>query len=181
MNDLLDQRQKLEARISAYEQWISVIMKLDDKTQWSTKVGKCWEIDSNGADFSDNVLVHYPDGWFTPARESITSPSTLAPGEIDCQSLQPIAMIKTELQKGQVTDALEGLHWLSERSPYASEQRCTMQTASGQCIAHGIECINLVQTLGNAAQHINIHVVLCSIYKLTWNIWPCFMILPKMI
>jgi hypothetical protein len=74
-----------------------------------------------------------------------------------------------------------GYVWLSERSPYASEQRCAMQTASGRRIVHGIECINLMQMLGNAAQHINIHIVLCDIYKLTWNICPRFMILLKMI
>jgi hypothetical protein len=64
----------------------------------------------NPKDSSDNVLVCYPDGWFTLERESITLPSALSPREIDCQSLQPIVMIEAELQKGQVTDALEGLH-----------------------------------------------------------------------
>ena len=39
-NDLLNQWQKLEARISAYEHWISDIMKLNDETLWSTEVGK---------------------------------------------------------------------------------------------------------------------------------------------
>jgi len=84
-------------------------MKLDDETQWSTRVDKRREIDSDGEDSSDDVLAHYPDGWFTLERESITLLSALAPGEIDHQSLQPIAMIEAELRKGQVTDALEGL------------------------------------------------------------------------
>src|SRR5882762_5283031 len=104
-NDLLDRRQKLEARISAYEDRISVIMKLDDDTLWSTEIGKHREIDSNGEDASDNVLAHSPDGWFTPEKEST---SALAPGEIHRQSLEPITMIEAELRKGQVTDALEG-------------------------------------------------------------------------
>ena len=84
-------------------------MKLDDETQWSTEVGKGREIDSDGEDSTNDVLARYPDGWFTLERESITLPSALSPGEIDRQSLQPIAMIEAELRKGQVTDALEGL------------------------------------------------------------------------
>ena len=92
-------------------------MKLDDETQWSTEVGKRREIDSDGEDSTDDVLARYPDGWFTPERESITLPSALSPGEIDRQSLQPIAMIEAELRKGQVTDALEGLRLaLGEKS-----------------------------------------------------------------
>jgi hypothetical protein len=108
-NDLLDRRRKLEARISSYEQRISVIMKLDDDTLWSAEVGNGWEIDFNWEDLLDDVLAHYPDGWFALERESITLPSALAPGEIEHQSLQLIAMVESELQKGQVTDALEGL------------------------------------------------------------------------
>ena len=92
-------------------------MKLDDETQWSTEVGKRREIDYDGEDPSDDVLARYPDGWFTPERESITLPSALSPGEIDRQSLQQIAMIEAELRKGQVTDALEGLRLaLGEKS-----------------------------------------------------------------
>jgi hypothetical protein len=92
-------------------------MKLDDETQWSTKVGKRWEIDYDGEDPPDDVLARYPDGWFTPERESITLPSAVSPGEIDRQSLQQIAMIEAELRKGQVTDALEGLRLaLGEKS-----------------------------------------------------------------
>src|ERR1700679_1513036 len=92
-------------------------MKLDDETQWSTEVGKRREIDYDGEDPSDDVLARYPDGWFTPERESITLPSALSPGEIDRQSLQQIALIEAELRKGQVSDALEGLRLaLGEKS-----------------------------------------------------------------
>jgi hypothetical protein len=116
-NDLLDRRRKLEARISAYEQRISLIMKLDDNTLWSAEVGKGREIDADWEESSDDVLARYPDGWFTPERESITLPSALAPGELDRQSLQPIALVEAELRKGQVTDALEGLRLaLGEKS-----------------------------------------------------------------
>ena len=116
-NDLLDRRRKLEARISAYEHRISVIMKLNDETLWSTDVGKHQDIDSKWDDMSDDVLARYPDGWFTPETENITLPSTLAPGEIDRQSLEAFAMIEAELRKGQITDALEGLRLaLGEKS-----------------------------------------------------------------
>ena len=84
-------------------------MKLDDETLWSTEVRKHREIDSKLADTSDDVLVQYPEGWFTPEKENITLPSTLAPREIERQSLQSIALIEAELQKGQVSDTLEGL------------------------------------------------------------------------
>jgi hypothetical protein len=94
-------------------------MKLNDDTLWSTQIGKRREIDSDGEDTSDNVLARSPNanGWFTPEKESITLLSALTPGEIHRQSLEPIAMIEAELRKGQVTDALEGLHLaLGEKS-----------------------------------------------------------------
>ena len=108
-NDLLDRRRKLEARITTYEHRISVIIKLDDDTQWSTQDGKIPDMDPQPGDASDDLLELYPDGWFTPERERITLPSALAPGEIDRLSLRPLSMIEAELRKGQVADALEGL------------------------------------------------------------------------
>ena len=108
-NDLLDRRRKLEARISAYEHRISVLMKLDDDAMWSTQDGKCSDIYSDQEDSSDDILEHFPDGWFTPEMDRITLPSALAPGEIDRLSLKSIAKIEAELRKGQVADALEGL------------------------------------------------------------------------
>ena len=108
-NDLLDRRRKLEARITTYEHRISVIIKLDDDTQWSTQDGKIPDMDPQPGEASDDLLELYPDGWFTPERERITLPSALAPGEIDRLSLRPLSMIEAELCKGQVADALEGL------------------------------------------------------------------------
>src|SRR5882724_8350148 len=70
-NDFLDRRRKLEARISAYEHRISVIMKLNDETLWSTDVGKHQDIDSEWDDMSDDVLACFPDGWFTLEKEAI--------------------------------------------------------------------------------------------------------------
>ena len=108
-NDLLDRRRKLEARITMYEHRISVIIKLDDDTQWSTQDGKIPDMDPEPGEASDDLLELYPDGWFTPERERITLPSALAPGEIDRLSLRPLSKIEAKLRKGQVADALEGL------------------------------------------------------------------------
>jgi hypothetical protein len=96
---------------------MSVIIKLDDDTQWSTQDGKIPDMDPQPAEASDDLLELYPDGWFTPERERITLPSALAPGEIDRLSLKPFAMIEAELRKGQLADALEGLRLaLGEKS-----------------------------------------------------------------
>src|SRR6202050_2978783 len=108
-NDLLDRRRKLEARITMYEHRISVIIKMDDDTQWSTQDGKIPDMDPQPGDALDDLLELYPDSWFTPERHRITLPSALVPGEIDRLSLQPFAMIEAELCKGQVSDAPEGL------------------------------------------------------------------------
>jgi hypothetical protein len=112
--ELLDRRRKLEARISNYENRMSLLMKLDDDTQWSEQIS---DIDPQSAEASDNVLELHPDGWFTPERERLTLPSSLAPGEIERLSLHSIVMMEAELRKAQVTDALEGLRLvLGEKS-----------------------------------------------------------------
>jgi hypothetical protein len=102
MNELLDRQRKLEARITAYEQQISVIIKSDDDTQWSVAVGKIPDLDPQAGEALDDLSELLPDGWFTPEREHITVPSAPAPGEIDHLSLKPIALIEAELRKGQV-------------------------------------------------------------------------------
>ena len=179
-NDLLDRRQKLEARISAYEHRILDIMKLDDETLWSTEVRKHREIDSELADASDDVLVHYSEDWFTPERENITLPSALAPGEIERQSLQSIALIEAELRKGQVSDALEGLRLALGEKSLCFRRKCGMPTASERRIAHGTECINLMPMLDDTAPHIDMHGMPYDSYKLTRNIWARFTILLMM-
>jgi len=116
-NELLDRRRKLEARISAYEHKVSVIIKLDDDVRWATQDGRTPGMDPEVGAASDDLLDLYPDEWFTPEKERITLPSALTAGEIDRLALKPIAMIESELRKGQVTDALGGLRLaLGEKS-----------------------------------------------------------------
>ena len=111
-NNLLDRCRKLEARITAYDQRILDTMKLDDDT--ISQNG-----DSNFADLTEwnEPPDVFPDGRFTPEKEQIIFPSALAPGEIECQSLTSVTTIEAELRKGQITDALAGLHLaLGEKS-----------------------------------------------------------------
>jgi len=116
-NELLDRRRKLEARITAYEHRISIIIKLDDDVQWSIQDGKIPDMDPEPGEASDDMFDLYPDGWFTPEKERITLPSALASREIARLSLQSIATVEAELRKGQVTDSLEGLRLaLGEKS-----------------------------------------------------------------
>lgn len=116
-NDLLDRRRKLEARITTYENRISVIMKLDDDTQWSIQDRNIPDMDPQVAESSDDISDRYPEDGLLPEKERITLPSSLAPGEIQRLSLESIAKIEAELRKGQVTDALEGLRLaLGEKS-----------------------------------------------------------------
>src|SRR5258705_1826098 len=133
-NELMDRRRKLEARITAYEHRISVIMKPDDDTKWSTQDRQIPDIYPQPWETSDDLLEHYPDGWFTPEQGRITFPSALAPGEIERMSLKSIAMIEAELRKGQVVDALEGLRLaLGEKSLCF---RTEVRNADSQRTAH---------------------------------------------
>ncbi len=116
-NELLNRRRKLEARVGTYEHRISVIIKPDDDTRWSTQDGKLPDIDLQAEQMSEDLLELHPEGWFTPEWDRIMLPSALAPGEIDRLSLKSMAMIEAELRKGQVVDALEGLRLaLGEKS-----------------------------------------------------------------
>ena len=105
-NQLLDRRRRLEVRILSYEQKVSALMHIDDHTQWLDQDVNTAPIDP---ELSDNSSDFNLDGSFTPERDQIMLPSSLAPGEIERLSIQPIAIVECELRKGQVTDALEGL------------------------------------------------------------------------
>jgi hypothetical protein len=75
-------------------------MKLDDDATWSTQDGKCSDSFFDQEEPSDDILEHYPEGWFTPEMDRITFPSALVPGEINRLSLKSIAMVEAELRKG---------------------------------------------------------------------------------
>ena len=113
-HELLERRRKLEAWITAYEQRMAVIIKPDDDVKWSVQDLQVLDCDPEG---SDDALEFDPDGWFAPEGDRITLPSALGPGEIERLSLESIAIVKAELRKAQVTDALEGLRLaLGEKS-----------------------------------------------------------------
>lgn len=133
-NELLDRRCKLEARVTTYENRISVIMKLDDDTQWSIQDRNIPDMDPQVAESSDNISDLYPEDILLPEKERITLPSSLAPGEIQRLSLKSIAKIEAELHKGQVTDALEGL-----RLAFGEKSLCfrtEVQNANSQQTTH---------------------------------------------
>src|ERR1700760_3546012 len=113
-------------------------MKLDDDVQWSHQSGKLPDLNLQGAETSDDILDEYPEGWFTPENERITLPSALASGELDRLSLQEIAQVEAELQKGQISDSLDALclalgekslcFWVEVRN---TNSQCTTQRAWG--------------------------------------------------
>src|ERR1700729_880938 len=74
-NELLDRRRKLEARITAYENRMLVIMKLDDDTQWSIQDGNTADMDPQVAESSDDLAEYYPDEWLVLEKERVTLPS----------------------------------------------------------------------------------------------------------
>ena len=165
-NEVLERRQKLEARITTYEHRISDIMKSDDDTQWSVQDGNIPDLDPQPRDASDDLIELLPDGWFTPERERITLPSALAPGEISHLSLQAIALIEAELCKGQVMDVLEGLCLaLGEKSlcfrmevRNANSQRTTHQAWDNvhKLDAKARKCQPAYQQAWSALQHLDI-------------------------
>jgi hypothetical protein len=68
-NELLNRQRKLEARISAYERQVSVIIKLDDDVQWYMQDRKIPALDAQAGEVSDDLLDLYPDKWFMPEKE----------------------------------------------------------------------------------------------------------------
>ena len=73
-NEPLDQRHKLEARITAYEHCITEIIKLNDDTQWATEDGHFANVDCQTGEASDDLLELDAQGSFTLERECITLP-----------------------------------------------------------------------------------------------------------
>lgn len=109
-NDLQDRRRKLEARIVTFQRRASELMAIDEDVAWFRD---STDENSDGRRDHDN----FPDGTFTPEMQRLSFPSALADGEIDRMHLNSIAQLETELRKGQITDALEGLRLaLGEKS-----------------------------------------------------------------
>ena len=67
-------------------------------------------MDPEPVEMADDLLELYLDRWFTPEKEQITLPSALVLGKIEHLLLKQIASIEFKLHKGQVTDALDGIH-----------------------------------------------------------------------
>ena len=112
--ELLERCRKLEARITAYGNRISVLIRSNDNTLWSTPD---YNMSDTTADLSDAPSNESPNGWCSPKDEQITLPSSFAAGEVEHLSLEPIAMIETALRKRQISYALHGLHLaLGEKS-----------------------------------------------------------------
>jgi hypothetical protein len=176
--ELLDRQRKLEARISNYEHRMSVIMKLDDDTQWLEEIP---DIDPQSAEASDNMLELHPDEWFTLERERITPPSSLAPGEIECLSLNSIAMIEAELRKAQVTDALEGLRLALGEKSLCFRTEVRNARAKGRPIKHGTMFISLTVKLEGVEPHICMPAVPYSVYPSILSIRTHFITLLTMI
>src|ERR1700722_11956633 len=118
-NDLLEHRNCLAVRISAFERKGLEFLMLDNDIQWSTGSGKV-ENDADDAESSDwdesdedeieQVMVH-------PEQCQVTLPSALAPGEIQCLGIIGIAEEECQLRQCQINDVLEGLHFaLGEKS-----------------------------------------------------------------
>ena len=125
-NELLDQHRRLEVRIVSYEQKISALMHVNDNTQWLDQDDNTAPIDPK---LSNNSSDFNLDGSFTPERDQIMLPSSLALGEINQLSIQPMAIVECELRKGQVTDALEGLHLaLVEKSLCFHNEVCNVDS-----------------------------------------------------
>ena len=166
-NDLPDRWWRLEARIMAYDHRISVIIKSDDSTNWSANNGSVVDM---VLDASEGLSNTYLEGWFTPEWEWIMLPSSLAAGEIKHLSLRPFALIETELWKGQIMDALEGLCLALGKNHFASKHRLAMQIASGWHAMLGIMCTNWIIGHGHFDPHTNWLGPLCSICPLILNI-----------
>jgi hypothetical protein len=122
----------------------------------------------------DDLSDLYPDEWFMPEMEQIMLPSALALSEISCLSLNPIAMIKAELRKDQVTDALEGLHLaLGEKS---LRFRTEVRNANSQRTTNRAwDNIHKFYVEARKCRSIDKLGWCCSIYPLILNTWQHFM------
>src|SRR5258708_25848824 len=89
---------------------MEIIMELSEEdVHWSQEAGKLHDTLDSPKGLSDDGSDIYEEVEFIPEQDMISLPSSLAPGEIQCHSLEDIATVEAELQKGQISDSLEGL------------------------------------------------------------------------
>jgi len=93
------------------------LLNLSEDTQWSTDAGQFRPAEESGDEFSDADEAHLPEMAMMPELDMLSLPSSLAPGEIDRNALESIAMVEAELRRGQIHDALHELRLaLGEKS-----------------------------------------------------------------
>lgn len=115
--DLLNQRQRLESHITSFEQRMIALLNISEDTEWITNAGKSRATDDSGDESSDLDANTLPEVSMTPELDMLCLPSSLAPGEVQRNSLDSIAMVEAELRQGQINDSLQGLRLaLGEKS-----------------------------------------------------------------
>jgi hypothetical protein len=93
------------------------LLNLSDDTQWSTDAGQFRAAEESADELSDADEAHLPEMAMMPELDMLSLPSSLAPGEIDRNALESIAMVEAELRHGQIHDALHELRLaLGEKS-----------------------------------------------------------------
>jgi hypothetical protein len=96
---------------------MSVLLNLSEDPEWSTEAGRFRTAGESADEFSEADDAHLPEMAMMPELDMLSLPSSLAPGEIDRNGLESIAMVEAELRRGQIHDALHGLRLaLGEKS-----------------------------------------------------------------
>jgi len=113
------------------------------ETLWSTEVGKHREIDSELADASDEVYALDPRaGLHQKERTSLYPPHCHR--EIERQSLQSIALIEAECEGSSIRCIRGATSGSWGKIPVLLGRKCDANSQERR-IAHGTECINLMQ------------------------------------
>ncbi|HXQ36187.1 MAG TPA: hypothetical protein VN843_19385, partial [Anaerolineales bacterium] len=105
----MKQHQRLESRISSFEQRINILLNVSDDTRWMAIGGKMRVMEGSDDELSNVDSATFPDETMTPESDMLSLPSSLAVGEIRRQSLHSIAIVEAELQRAQINDSLHGL------------------------------------------------------------------------
>jgi hypothetical protein len=130
--DLLKQRQRLESRITTFEQHMTIVLHVSDDTRWTKSAGKIRTMDDSEDEWSDSDVGSstFPEMLITPELDMLSLPSSLAPGEIHRKSLDSISTVEAELRRAQINDSLHGLRLaLGEK---AMSFRADVRNASSQ-------------------------------------------------